>query len=475
MKKIVLVFLLTITAAAAAPYASGQALYGTCNCICSPQSAFITESTTGPNGIPISVVKPNVCTPPEEKIVIGRVSGENGGRDSCGEKCRAQCSNFESCAMVCAKNDDCPSGQVCTANGLCDYPTTNSSGSSSSATPFKPIAPALSINIPLLNLSEFSKFSTGTDKDGNEYVALPYITVYLSTIFRLSIGAAAVLAVIMIMIGGFVWAASAGDAGRIKTAKNMITSAATGLFLTLGAYTFLQVVNPGILNMQGLKVALVQPRYVDIVEDYVPETETPITTTGAPSQYDEIFSKYAPCAGVTADTLKAIAKAESGLQADRVNNSGYIGLFQTKAANCPASVTKYCGDLKDPDNNTAVASAMIRKSADYIAAHCPGSSSHDQMLMLYIAHNMGFGMLKFVTKQGCDAKTMREKTIDFYEDRTDTARAYAPKYQAGCLNGRTDVRAYAECTGGPKFDYASRLAASAPSTVIASSDAVCPY
>ena len=174
--------------------------------------------------------------------------------------------------------------------------------------------------------------------------------------------------------------------------------------------------------------------------------------------------------------LKAVAQAESGLNAGAVNKSGYTGLFQTKAANCPASVANYCTDLTNPDNNTAVGAAQIKSSVNTIKANCPTASGHDQMVMIYIGHNMGGGMLKNVTQNSCNVQDMRTAAINYYVNNPATARSYALKYQQGCLNGRTDDQAMAECTGGPKFDYAVKTAdKSGVSQVLSTSGGSCPY
>lgn len=347
--------------------------------------------------------------------------------------------------------------------------------------------PSLSVDIPTLNLSAFSNVVQGTDDNGQDYLFLPFISVYLAAAYKLGVGIAGVLSVIMIMVGGFIWLVSAGDSGKIKQGKSMITNAVVGLLLTVGSYTALQVINPDLTNLKGLRVTLVKPIELEINDDYLPEVDS--TSTGGappsggssnlpPSQYDSIFAKYAPCAGVDPQVLKAIATAESGLKADKINGSGYIGLFQTKAANCPSVVKDYCTDLTNPDNNTAAGAAMIKKSVTTIQSKCPDATPHDQMVMIYVAHNMGGGMLQYVTKQGCDVAAMRNATIDYYIKNPKTAKAYAPKYQAACLAqlGSTDDIAMAKCTGGPKFDYAVKTAdKSGVSQVLASSSNRCPY
>jgi len=373
----------------------------------------------------------------------------------------------------CADLADCTGAQ-----GNIDGPNTHQPDSAPTTKAEYPIiVPKLSINIPTISMPDFARV---VQKDG--YVYIPFISVYLVGAYKMGIGIAAILAVIMIMVGGFIWIAAAGDSGKIGQAKTMISGAVVGLLLTVGSYVALQTINPNLVNFTALKIKVVAPQTIEVIGDYNPEVDNGAVTGGTnvstPSQYDSIFEKYAPCAGVAPEVLKAIAQAESGLNAGAVNKSGYTGLFQTKTANCPGSVASYCTDLTNPDNNTAVGAAEIKGSVNTIKANCPTTvSAHDQMVMIYIGHNMGGGMLKSVTRNSCNVQDMRAAAINYYVNNPGTARSYALKYQQSCLKGRTDDAAMAECTGGPKFDYAVRIADKSSSGIsqVLASGGTCPY
>jgi len=77
---------------------------------------------------------------------------------------------------------------------------------------------------------------------------------YISAIYRYGVGLVAVLAVMMIMVGGFVWIFAAGNPQRIGTAKGMITSALVGLFLALGSVMLLRIINPNLVDLKPLDV-----------------------------------------------------------------------------------------------------------------------------------------------------------------------------------------------------------------------------
>jgi len=378
----------------------------------------------------------------------------------------------------CSTVSSCPTSSA--AGTTCAAPATASSSADQAPTKaeFPIIMPKIPLDIPTISLPDFTNV---TQKDG--YIYIPFISIFLVGAYKLGVGVAAILAVIMIMAGGFVWIAAAGDSGKIGQAKKMISGAVVGLVLTVGSYVALQTVNPDLVNFTALKIKTVDQRTVDVIDDYNPEADdaTPATGGGSslpPSQLDPIFAKYAPCAGVTPDTLKAIAQAESGLNPTKVNKSGYTGLFQTKAANCPSSVKSYCNDLTNPDNNTAAGAAMIKSSVATITSRCPNASPHDQMVMIYVAHNMGGGMLKYVTQNSCNVAGMKQAAIDYYINNPKTANSYAPMYQPQCVTDQTaanDPNPNATCTGGKKFDYAVKTADKSGVTQVLDSSGSCPY
>ena len=124
------------------------------------------------------------------------------------------------------------------------------------------IVPKLSIDIPTISMPDFAKVT-----QSNGYIYIPFISVYLVGAYKMGIGIAAILAVIMIMAGGIIWIAAAGDAGRIGQAKTMISGAVVGLVLTVGSYVALQTVNPNLVNFSALKIKTVSRDVEDITQD----------------------------------------------------------------------------------------------------------------------------------------------------------------------------------------------------------------
>ncbi len=88
--------------------------------------------------------------------------------------------------------------------------------------------------------------------------SIDWISEYVAAIYKYGVGVAAILAVVMIMIGGFVWLTSAGVPERIGKAKDFIISALSGLLLALFSFIILQTVNPELVSLGALNVQSVQ-------------------------------------------------------------------------------------------------------------------------------------------------------------------------------------------------------------------------
>lgn len=83
---------------------------------------------------------------------------------------------------------------------------------------------------------------------------------YLQAIYNLFVGISGILAVIMIMFGGFQWLIAGGNPTKITGAKTQILSALAGLTLLLASYTILNVINPNLksLNLGVTEIATEQ-------------------------------------------------------------------------------------------------------------------------------------------------------------------------------------------------------------------------
>lgn len=70
----------------------------------------------------------------------------------------------------------------------------------------------------------------------------------VKSIYRIGVGAVAILAVIVIMWGGIVWLTSGGNVSQIESAKNWISGSILGLVLALTSFVILNTINPQLIQ-----------------------------------------------------------------------------------------------------------------------------------------------------------------------------------------------------------------------------------
>ncbi len=116
--------------------------------------------------------------------------------------------------------------------------------------------PELSIDIPGLTLSPAT--STGGEVTSN------YIGEYIEAAYAWVIGAAALVAIIVLMVGGLQYMTSRGDSGKVGQAKQRMVGAITGLVLLLGAYTIAYIIDPGTTVFESLTIDVIDAvKYVN--------------------------------------------------------------------------------------------------------------------------------------------------------------------------------------------------------------------
>ena len=82
---------------------------------------------------------------------------------------------------------------------------------------------------------------------------------YISSLYEYLLYVAGVLAVIVIMVGGFQWVIAGGNQSKIGEAKERIISAIIGLFLALGSYLLLFTINPKLIEIHDLNMPDISP------------------------------------------------------------------------------------------------------------------------------------------------------------------------------------------------------------------------
>lgn len=162
------------------------------------------------------------------------------------------------------------------------------------------------------------------------------LSKYLNTMIKVIIGIAAVLAVIMIVMGGIQYMTSELISSK-EEGKKRITNAVFGLFIAIGAYLILFTINPNLLKLEpdSTKFGNVAFQF-SIIDVPLSEggdlTETPITssnvqpTQGGTSNCSEagkaycMFGNYAaPKPTGQIPQLIALLKSDPGYRITKIN------------------------------------------------------------------------------------------------------------------------------------------------------------
>jgi len=132
--------------------------------------------------------------------------------------------------------------------------------------------PTYQIKIPGLSHSTIKPVQEG----GKTYLYVPFLGEYLAVIYRYLVIVAGVVAVIVIIVAGIQWTASAGNSSTIESAKGRIVGALTGLGLAAGSYIILYTINPELVSFRSLKILYIDG--VPVEADY-DEGEDPNDTS----------------------------------------------------------------------------------------------------------------------------------------------------------------------------------------------------
>lgn len=114
--------------------------------------------------------------------------------------------------------------------------------------------PRLSINIPTIKFSEIAR------TEGE--ITIAWLPEYLVGLYNYGLTIGAVIAVVMMMWGGFKWMTGDQSGGKDK-----IKNASVGLVILFGAYVILSVVNPTLTQLSAIRVQTVAKQNVQILSN----------------------------------------------------------------------------------------------------------------------------------------------------------------------------------------------------------------
>lgn len=78
---------------------------------------------------------------------------------------------------------------------------------------------------------------------------------YIKAFYTFGVMAGTIVAVLVLMVAGFMWLTAAGNVTQISQAKTYIGGAMTGLVLLLLSFTILQTINPKLVEFQPLNIS----------------------------------------------------------------------------------------------------------------------------------------------------------------------------------------------------------------------------
>ncbi|MBI4433603.1 hypothetical protein HY632_02440 [Candidatus Uhrbacteria bacterium] len=174
-------------------------------------------------------------------------------------ECSADPTNCPSSNTTCTIDTDCPRSERCIGTTCRFAPSAPTSTNEPPPIKFTPVEPKIHFAPPGFS---FSKAKVQTPDGRETYVSLPWLAEYVGAFYRWLIPVGAVLATVVIMAAGLIWATSGGG-GQIKTAQNYIQNAILGLLLLVGSYTLLQVISPELVRLPALRVQVAQPITID--------------------------------------------------------------------------------------------------------------------------------------------------------------------------------------------------------------------
>lgn len=155
---------------------------------------------------------------------------------------------------------------------------------------------------------------------------------YVSAIYKFGIWAVGIVALFMLVFGGYTYITSAGNNSSMETAKKIITDAIVGIIMALTAYLLLYVINPDLVRMKKLApVAGIPGAQVPVT----PVPGVPGVCNSTTSGTCGVSAMQSSCFASVAEQASAICMQESSGRATITNPvatcSGQpvvIGLFQ---------------------------------------------------------------------------------------------------------------------------------------------------
>jgi hypothetical protein len=250
------------------------------------------------------------CKPTSYECECGTDGGTNSF-PSTAEECDIYCSRSTatSYTLRCeledeTKNYTVAQGSVTTVSDLTEAPEQKEKDY---------LVPTLLVPIPGFSNSsnENNDFSIPTKAADGSQTSVNFLAEYINAVYGWILGAAALVAVVMMMIGGLQYTLSRGKPKYIEKAKTRITNAITGMVLLLAAFNIAYLIDPRLTDLEEIGVTNVEG-----IEYFPPDGEdtnvTPNVTlsgTTVPITGAHITAGCQEGCAIDADVLSALQTA----------------------------------------------------------------------------------------------------------------------------------------------------------------------
>lgn len=132
---------------------------------------------------------------------------------------------------------------------------------------------------------------TGINAKGETVVRSDLLAKYINAFYKWGLSIVAVIAVMVLMAGGLMWIVSGGESGTVNKAKDMIFGSLTGMALLVGAWFFLNTINPQLTQLPALEMVIINKtslgccQYSDVAKM---ESDTDCKKNGGTPKLSEI-------------------------------------------------------------------------------------------------------------------------------------------------------------------------------------------
>lgn len=245
---------------------------------------------------------------------------------------------------------------------------------------------------PMENIPGFSK--------SGDFVA------YILSIYKFGIWAIGIAALLMIMIGGFMYITSAGNNASMEKARGIITDAIIGILMALTAWLLLYIINPELVKMKTISLS-------GTGTGGTGSSATGTLATGC-NNYASTFSSVSGGDKNLECLLIGIANQESGCNPNLTSSQGACGMMQF----LPSTAGISCDDLKsNPDKSIRLAKQYLDTARSKIQSYSRFSIGSSNSLSgqsvtygsytydtgnddLIASYNAGFGTTSGGNKKG---------------------------------------------------------------------------